>query len=32
MAGSTLSVIPVLILLVLMGRKLVESLNFSGIK
>ena len=32
MAGSTLSVVPVLILLVLMGRKLVESLNFSGIK
>ena len=32
MAGSTLSVTPVLILLVLMGRKLVESLNFSGIK
>ena len=32
MAGSTLSVIPVLILLILMGRKLVESLNFSGIK
>ena len=31
-SGSTLSVIPVLILLVLMGRKLVESLNFSGIK
>ncbi|GGM38480.1 carbohydrate ABC transporter permease [Promicromonospora citrea] len=30
MAGSTLSVLPVLVLLVLLGRQLVESLNFSG--
>ncbi|MBP2479553.1 multiple sugar transport system permease protein [Crossiella equi] len=32
MAGSTLSVLPVLVLLVLLGRRLVESLNFTGIK
>ncbi|MFF3350858.1 carbohydrate ABC transporter permease [Streptomyces sp. NPDC002779] len=32
MAGSALSVLPVLILLILLGRRLVESLNFSGIK
>jgi multiple sugar transport system permease protein len=32
MAGSTLSVIPVLILLVFLGRRIVESLNFTGIK
>ncbi|MFI9489593.1 carbohydrate ABC transporter permease [Promicromonospora sp. NPDC052451] len=30
MAGATLSVLPVLLLLVLLGRQLVESLNFSG--
>jgi multiple sugar transport system permease protein len=32
MAGSTLSVIPVLILLAFLGRRIVESLNFTGIK
>lgn len=32
MAASTLSVLPVLILLVLMGRRLVQSLNFTGSK
>ncbi len=32
MAGSALSVLPVLLLLILVGRRLVESLNFSGIK
>ncbi|MEZ7124940.1 carbohydrate ABC transporter permease [Nonomuraea sp. AD125B] len=32
MAGSVLSVIPVLILLVLLGKRLVQSMNFSGIK
>jgi multiple sugar transport system permease protein len=32
MAGSTLSVLPVLLLLVFLGRRLVESLNFTGIK
>lgn len=32
MAGSTLSVIPVLILLIILGRRIVESLNFTGIK
>jgi multiple sugar transport system permease protein len=32
MAGSTLSVLPVVILLVFLGRRLVQSLNFSGIK
>jgi multiple sugar transport system permease protein len=30
MAGATLSVVPVLLLLVLLGRQLVQSLNFSG--
>lgn len=32
MAASTLSVIPVAILLVFLGRRIVESLNFTGIK
>lgn len=32
MAASTLSTIPVLLLLAFLGRRLVESLNFSGIK
>jgi multiple sugar transport system permease protein len=32
MAGSALSVIPVLILLAFLGRRIVESLNFTGIK
>jgi multiple sugar transport system permease protein len=32
MAGSTLSVLPVLILLIFLGRRLVQSLNFTGIK
>ncbi|MFI5845559.1 carbohydrate ABC transporter permease [Catenuloplanes sp. NPDC051500] len=32
MAASTLSVLPVLILLLLMGRRLVQSLNFTGNK
>jgi multiple sugar transport system permease protein len=32
MAGSTLSVIPVLLLLVLLGRKIVASIAFTGIK
>ncbi|WP_314149342.1 carbohydrate ABC transporter permease [uncultured Leifsonia sp.] len=32
MAGSTLSVIPVLVLLIFLGRRIVESLNFTGIK
>jgi multiple sugar transport system permease protein len=32
MAGSTLSVIPVVLLLVFLGRRIVESLNFTGIK
>jgi multiple sugar transport system permease protein len=32
MAGSTLSVLPVLILLVFLGKRLVQSLNFTGIK
>lgn len=32
MAGSTLSVLPVLLLLIVLGRRLVESLNFTGIK
>ena len=32
MAASTLSVLPVAILLVLMGRRLVQSLNFTGNK
>lgn len=30
MAGSTLSVIPVLLILVFLGKQLVQSLNFSG--
>jgi len=32
MAGSTLTVLPVLVLLIFLGRRLVESLNFTGIK
>ncbi|MEU6854171.1 carbohydrate ABC transporter permease [Actinacidiphila alni] len=32
MAGSTLSVLPVLVLLIFLGKRLVQSLNFSGIK
>jgi multiple sugar transport system permease protein len=32
MAGSVLSVLPVLILLVFLGKRLVQSLNFTGIK
>ncbi|GIF73862.1 carbohydrate ABC transporter permease [Asanoa siamensis] len=32
MAASTLSVVPVLVLLVFMGRRLVQSLNFTGSK
>jgi multiple sugar transport system permease protein len=32
MAGSTLSVLPVLVLLVFLGKRLVQSLNFTGIK
>jgi multiple sugar transport system permease protein len=32
MAASTLSVIPVLVLLILMGKRLVQSLNFTGNK
>jgi multiple sugar transport system permease protein len=32
MAASTLSVIPVALLLVFLGRRIVESLNFTGIK
>ncbi|MEV0714471.1 carbohydrate ABC transporter permease [Asanoa sp. NPDC050611] len=32
MAASTLSVLPVLVLLVFMGRRLVQSLNFTGSK
>ncbi|GAB1817691.1 carbohydrate ABC transporter permease [Herbidospora sp. RD11066] len=32
MAGSVLSVVPVLVLLVFLGRRLVQSLNFSGMK
>jgi len=32
MAGSTLSVIPVVVLLVFLGKRIVDSLNFSGIK
>ncbi|WP_033343000.1 carbohydrate ABC transporter permease [Catenuloplanes japonicus] len=32
MAASTLSVLPVLVLLLLMGRRLVQSLNFTGNK
>lgn len=32
MAGSTLSVLPVVVVLVVFGRRLVQSLNFTGIK
>lgn len=32
MAGSTLSVLPVLVLLVFLGRRMVQSINFTGIK
>ncbi|SNT60519.1 multiple sugar transport system permease protein [Asanoa hainanensis] len=32
MAASTLSVLPVLILLIFMGKRLVQSLNFTGSK
>jgi multiple sugar transport system permease protein len=32
MAGSTLSVLPVLVLLIFLGRRLVQSLNFTGMK
>ncbi len=32
MAGSVLSVIPVLLILVFLGKRLVQSLNFSGMK
>jgi len=32
MAASTLSVIPVALLLLFLGRRIVESLNFTGIK
>jgi len=32
MAASTISVIPVVILLAFLGRRIVESLNFTGIK
>ncbi|MEU8386121.1 carbohydrate ABC transporter permease [Streptosporangium sp. NPDC048865] len=32
MAGSVLSVVPVLLLLVFLGRRLVQSMNFSGMK
>ena len=32
MAGSTLSVLPVLVLLTFLGKRLVQSLNFTGIK
>ncbi|GIH19296.1 carbohydrate ABC transporter permease [Rugosimonospora africana] len=32
MAGSVLSVVPVLILLIFLGKRLVQSLNFTGIK
>jgi multiple sugar transport system permease protein len=32
MAGSTLTVLPVLVLLIFLGRRLVESLNFTGVK
>jgi multiple sugar transport system permease protein len=32
MAASTLSVVPVLVLLILMGKRLVQSLNFTGNK
>ena len=32
MAASTLSVLPVLVLLIFMGKRLVQSLNFTGTK
>ncbi|MFI6793100.1 carbohydrate ABC transporter permease [Nonomuraea sp. NPDC050383] len=32
MAGSVLSIIPVLVLLVFLGKRLVQSMNFSGMK
>ncbi|MFI7611777.1 carbohydrate ABC transporter permease [Nonomuraea terrae] len=32
MAGSVLSILPVLLLLVFLGRRLVQSMNFSGMK
>ncbi|NUS08282.1 MAG: carbohydrate ABC transporter permease [Nonomuraea sp.] len=32
MAGSVLSILPVLVLLVFLGRRLVQSMNFSGMK
>jgi multiple sugar transport system permease protein len=32
MAGSVLSIIPVLLLLVFLGKRLVQSMNFSGMK
>ena len=32
MAASTLSVLPVLVLLVFLGKRLVQSLNFTGSK
>ncbi|WP_084964993.1 carbohydrate ABC transporter permease [Thermoactinospora rubra] len=32
MAGSVLSVLPVLLLLVFLGKRLVQSMNFSGMK
>jgi multiple sugar transport system permease protein len=32
MAASTLSVVPVLVLLIFMGKRLVQSLNFTGTK
>lgn len=32
MAASTLSVLPVALLLIFLGRRIVDSLNFSGIK
>jgi len=32
MAGSMLSVLPVLILLIFLGKRLVQSMNFTGIK
>ncbi|GAA3242711.1 carbohydrate ABC transporter permease [Actinocorallia longicatena] len=32
MAGSVMSILPVLLLLIVLGKRLVQSLNFSGIK
>ena len=32
MAASALSVLPVLLLLIFLGKRLVQSLNFTGIK